>query len=61
MFCHEHFDFEEQVKRRNHRKNNWKRTKGSKEDVERKEMRDEERRKKARDGLMQRMSHCRDQ
>ena len=46
------FDFEEQVKRRNH-KNNWKRTKGSKEDIERKEMREEERRKKERDGLMQ--------
>ena len=49
------------VKRRNQKKNNWKRTQGSKEDIDRKEMRDEERRRKEEDGLMHRMSRGRDQ
>ena len=42
-------------------KNNWKEQKGSKEDIERKEMRDEERTKKERGWLMQRTSRGRDQ
>ena len=43
------------------KKTTGKAQKGSKEDTERKEMRDEERRKEERDGLIQRMSRGRDQ
>ena len=61
IFCHEHFDFEEQVKRRNQQKQLEKNEKGQRKTLTEKRWEMKRGEKKERDGLMQRMSRGRDQ